>query len=311
MSIHNEVLFTVGMPVGDSVHVIRRRFVGSAGPRVAIVAGIRGDTPEGVRVAHAVAAILGEQHENIRGSVDVFPCVNPVAASRGVRRWPFFNRDLNRCFPGTANGPAPDHVAWTLVQSLRDFDQIIELRGAHPAFAEAPQAHVRAGEPESAELARHANVNVVWARTPGPAAPSTFAWQFARTIALEGGSGNCLTPSVGQALTEGVLNMLNVMGVLPDEALPFHWAAVTRPRVVTDAAVHRVRLEHAGLFLPKLDAWAEVEAGDTIGVLVSAGSGEEVEVVRSPVSGNLLAVREHPVVVPGSVVARVAERVDE
>lgn len=311
MSIHNDVLFSIGMPVGDAVRIVRRRFVGADGPRVAVVAGIRGDTPEGVRVAHAIAAVLGAQHENIRGTVEVFPCVNPVAASRGVRRWPFFNQDLNRCFPGSVDGPAPNQVAFKLVQELQSFDQIIELRGAHPAFAEAPQAHVRAGEAASAELALHANVNVVWARTPGPAAPSTFAWQFPRTIALEGGSGNRLTPSVGQALTEGVLNMLNVMGVLPDEALPFHWAAVTRPRLVGDAAVHRVRSEEGGLFLPRLSAWAEVEAGDAIGVLISAGTGEEVAVVRAPVSGNVLAVREHPVVVAGSVVARVAERVDE
>ena len=48
-------LIELEVPTGDVVPVLRRRFTGGPGRRVAIVAGIRGDTPEGIRVAYSVA----------------------------------------------------------------------------------------------------------------------------------------------------------------------------------------------------------------------------------------------------------------
>ncbi|MCB9791883.1 MAG: hypothetical protein H6741_04075 [Alphaproteobacteria bacterium] len=45
MSKHIETVFTAGMPTGDEVGVVRRRYQGEAGRRVAIVAGIRGTRP--------------------------------------------------------------------------------------------------------------------------------------------------------------------------------------------------------------------------------------------------------------------------
>jgi predicted deacylase len=256
-------------------------------------------------VAHIVASHLQEHHDKINGCVDVYPCVNPLAAHRGIRRWPFFDQDLNRRFPGRAGAHAPDQVAAKLVEDLQGVDQLIEVRGAHPAFTEALQAQVRDTDPEAMELARHANVEVVWSRTPGPAAPSTLVYQFARSIVLEGGTGNRLTAGVAESLANGVLNILNVKGVLPDEALPFHWAGVARPRVVGDALVQRVRAEVGGLFLPKLRPWSPVEKGQLIGEVVDPIGGRLLEEIRSPEEGRILALREQPVVLPGTMVARV------
>ena len=295
------------MPTGDRVDIVRRRFKGAEGPRVVLVAGIRGDAPEGIRVAHNVASVLSGCHDTLQGTVDIYPCVNPLAAHRGLRNWPFFDQDLNRRFPGRANAHAPDLVARTLVDDVQGASQVLEVRGAHSAFAEAPQAQVRAGDSEAAKLARSANVHVVWARTPGPAAPSTFAWQFPNTIVLEGGTGNRLTTQVATTLSNGVLNLLNVLGVLPDDALTFHWAGVNRPAVVGDDQVHRIRANLGGLFLPRHTPWESVEKDEPLGEVIDPISGALREVIVSPEGGRVLALREQPVVLPGSMVARVVE----
>ena len=192
-----------------------------------------------------------------------------------------------------------------LTEDVDGSDQVIELRGAHPAFTEATQAHVRHRDEDAIQLARGANVAVVWARSPGPAANATFAHQFPGTIVLEGGTGNRLTPGVGHDLTDGALNLLGQLGVVPEELLPFHWAGLQRPIVVTDDEVVRVRASRGGLFLPATSVWNEVEAGGRLGSVVDPVTGVDCEEVTSPVSGRLLAVREQPVVFPGSMVARV------
>jgi len=301
------VICSAGMPTGDRVDIVRRRFQAGEGPRVVLVAGIRGDAPEGIRVAHNVARVLGACHEQLCGTVDIYPCVNPLAAHRGLRNWPFFDQDLNRRFPGRANAHAPDLVARTLVDDVQGATQVLEVRGAHAAFAEAPQAQVRSGDSEAAKLARSANVHVVWSRAPGPAAPSTFAWQFPNTIVLEGGTGNRLTPEVATTLSNGVLNLLNVLGVLPDDALTFHWAGMSRPEVVGDEQVHRIRADVGGLFLPRHRPWDAVGEGESLGEVIDPISGAQLAEIPSPKAGRVLALREQPVVLPGSMVARVVE----
>lgn len=296
-------LVSVELATGDRTVVWRRTF-GQGEPRIAIVAGVRGDTPEGIRVAHTVCTELHKAAPRLRGTVEVFPCLNPLAAHLGLRRWPSFDLDLNRRFPGRADGHAPDQVAAALLHALTGTLQVIELRGAHPAFREETQAHVSADAPDAMERARHTNVAMVWCRTP-IRSEGTLAAHVPGLIQLEGGSGNRLYDRVGRELSDGVLNLLCRLGVLPDDDLPFHWAAIQRPRVVGDADVHRARAERGGLFMPVGRVGAEVEVGDPLGDVVDPASGEHHETVTAPVSGRLMALREQPVVYPGSLVARV------
>ncbi|MFZ5478506.1 MAG: succinylglutamate desuccinylase/aspartoacylase family protein [Myxococcota bacterium] len=305
MSESLEEICQIELPTGEEVGVVRRRFSGGPGPHVAIVAAVRGDTPEGTRVAHAVARHLRANHERLTGTVDVYPCVNPLAAHHGARNWPGFDLDLNRRFPGRPDGHAPDRVAYAMIQALRHADQVVELRGAHPAFREETQAHVRADSAVAIERAMHANVRVVWKRGSDIEGTGTLASQIPGMICLEGGRGNRLTEGVGNELCDGVLNLLVVLKVLPEDNLPFHWAAIQRPFVATDDDVVRVRATRGGLFLPLGKAWAEVQAGDPLGEVVDPIGGEAREAVVAPIAGRVLALREQPVVYPGSLVARI------
>ena len=60
-------IIEVELPSGDVLPVVRRRFQGSTpGPRVSIVAGIRGDAPEGIRVVHQVAELLESAEDHLK-----------------------------------------------------------------------------------------------------------------------------------------------------------------------------------------------------------------------------------------------------
>ncbi len=299
-----ETLIEIELPTGDAVRVCRRRFVGGEGPHVVIVAGVRGDTPEGTRVVHTVGRHLATVVDLLRGTVDLYPCVNPLAAHQGARNWPGFDLDLNRRFPGRADGHAPDQVAAALCEAMQPAAQIIEIRSAQPAFRQCPQARVRADRPTAVELAGRANVRCVWRYGTAPQ-PGSLDSVFPDMIGLEGGTGNRLTDGVGLELADGVLNVLSVLGVLPEDQLPFHWAAIQRPIVVDDSGMIDVRTTRGGFFLPTLAVWAEVAAGDLLGEVIEPISGEVREEVRAPLGGRLCAQREEPVVYPGNLVARI------
>jgi predicted deacylase len=92
---------------------------------------------------------------------------------------------------------------------------------------------------------------------------------------------------------------------LAEADLPFHWAALNRPVIVTDDQVFRVRAERSGLFLPEFGVWSEVGEGAVLGTVIDPESGGVLESILSPCAGRVMAVREHPVVYPGTMVARV------
>jgi predicted deacylase len=102
-----------------------------------------------------------------------------------------------------------------------------------------------------------------------------------------------------------VLSLISRVGILDEADLPFHWAGLSRPVQVTDAQVLRLRAQAGGLFLPYGEIWAEVGQGDLLGEVIDPSNGEIREEIRATASGHVMAMRDHPVVYPGSMVARV------
>ena len=295
-------IFEVEMPTGGSASIVRHRF-GSEHPRVAIVAGIRGDTPEGMRIALSLIQFLQIHEASLRGCVDVYPCVNPLASEQGSRLWPFFDVDLNRLFPGKENGHPPDRVAAALIEDIQACDYVIELRGARPFFQEITQALVRSDQ--AAQLALHLNVKVIWQRSPGPAAAKTLAYQFPHTIVLEGGVGNQLTDTVGRELTDGLLNFLAQVGIFPEADLPFSWVSMERPTLVTGSSIERVRVSRAGFFVPVTSLGAKIQAGSPIGSVLDIATGDIRETLFASATGTVMALRVQPIVSLGTMVARI------
>lgn len=299
-----ESLICIELPSGATVDVVRQVFGEKEGLRIVFVAGIRGDTPEGIRLAHRLGKFLSQHEDQLQGTVEIYPCVNPLAAEQGVRYWPFFNVDLNRLFPGKMDGHPPSQVAYRLVEEVKGADLVIELRGARPSFTEIPQALVREGDEKSSQIAQWGNVQLVWKRKPGLASKKTFAYQFPHTIVLEGGRGNQLTQTVGNIFYEGCLHILSRLEVLPEDLLPFPWMAIEEPVTLTDTSILRLRANRAGLFLPAVSIKDSLEQGDEIGTVIDPATGHIREVIRAPAQGRMVAIRNQPVVSAGVMVAR-------
>lgn len=85
---------------------------GPAGPTVLVQAGIHGDEIAGV---HALEELLEEGLRPARGRLLVIPCMNPPAYRARERAAPGpgdeRGLDLNRCFPGRADGAREERLA--------------------------------------------------------------------------------------------------------------------------------------------------------------------------------------------------------
>ena len=101
---------------------------GSGRPRIAVVGGIHGDEPAGVRIVERLAETIDT--ENCNGTVQLV-LANEPAIDRGVR---YTDTDLNRAFPGDSESDEYESaLATRLVALLSGADAVLALHTSHSA----------------------------------------------------------------------------------------------------------------------------------------------------------------------------------
>jgi hypothetical protein len=111
MQIRHDSILTLELPYRERLALRRTVFYGGHGPKVAVLAGVHGDELEGLYVCHRLAVWLQDlaatRPEALLGRVELFPAMNPLGLDTLKRLVPVYETDLNRNFPGHAEGPLP------------------------------------------------------------------------------------------------------------------------------------------------------------------------------------------------------------
>jgi len=128
---------------------------GTPGPCAAICAALHGDEVVGTGVVHRLAQQLPRALR--RGSVLLFPALNPPGLRLGARRLPGEERDLNRLLPGDARGDGGERAAsciWHELLSRRP-EAVLDLHADSPAcipYAILDRVLARQGRPARRRL---------------------------------------------------------------------------------------------------------------------------------------------------------------
>lgn len=135
---------------------------------------------------------------------------------------------------------------------------------------------------------------------------STLAWSLNSTgtpcLVVEMGVGMRLTIEYGDKLVAGILATMVNMGMLLEKA-----PSVGQPIVSTDGHVGFVNANQSGIFMPVVPHGCRIHRGQTLGVIADSLTGKVREELKSPTTGLLFTLREYPVVLEGSLIARVLE----
>ena len=290
----------------------------SPGPTVVIAGNVHGDEYTGVTAAHLLVERL--EGELVRGAVHVYPSLNPRGLRSGDRGIGPDGPDLNRRFPGSANGDFASQLALGIWEDLvaRRLDLLVDL---HADSAHAiPYAIVdRAVRSRGADRARMDARLLAHAEATGLTVlheyPDDLYLRFGLDHSLAGATVNHLgVPAVTiEAGPRGVVDMdavrvmVNaVFGVLagvgsvegafepdPSRRTGGPWRRTTGPRTT-----------RAGVLEPALACGALFDEGDLLG-RVRELEGRVVEEVRAPSQGILVSWVDGCWLEPGTVVATI------
>ena len=290
----------IPLPIDEHYMIKKQRLIsGDSETRICIVSGIHGDELEGQYVCYRLQEKLKELSGNWNGIVDIYPCLNPLGVDSITRKVPMFDLDMNRIFPGDAQG--------SMVEYVTGAELVIDIHASNIYLREIPQIRINERQKEKLlPMAKWLNMDYIWVHSASTVLESTFAYllneQWTPTLVVEMGVGMRLTPLYGDRLCDGIFNAMMHLGMMKIQKL-----SIKKPIISTDGQVHFLNASCSGLFVPFAHHENFVHKGDLIGRIVSPLNGTVKSEVLSPCDGLLFTLREYPIVNEGNLLGRLLE----
>jgi len=258
------------------------------GPNVLIMAGIHGCEYTSIDAALQLGRRLDPV--SVRGTVTVMPIVNPDAFfARSIYVHPEDRKNLNRCFPGQAEGSAAEQLAhWLFTNAIMPVDYVIDLHGGDMIESLVPfsiyyETGDAALDARAQAFACAFGIRYVVASTEEVPGSTYGAAAQAGKIAMiaEAGQQGILEPAASQTLQSGTENVLRLAGVLAGDVLP------TECTVLNTYDWYRAPFN--GLWYPEVQVGAYATVGERLGTIRNL-FGDIVETVTARTKGTLLFV---------------------
>lgn len=308
-----KTIASVGLPV-DEVLEIRKNRIAPENPtddmkRISIVTGIHGDELEGQYVCFELQRRIEQSRECLAGLVDIYPAMNPLGIDSITRGIPAFDLDMNRLFPGDADGSMMEQVVARIMEDVAGSDCVLDIHASNIYLTEIPQIRINELHQDVlVPMAKESNVDFIWVHGASTVLESTFAYSLNHigtpVLVVEMGVGMRITQEYGNQMVDGIFHLMNKMGIWLGEVKP-----VREPIISRDPEdVCYLNASVGGVFIPAVQHGAKLKKGEIIGRIVDPLVGKVLDEVRAPEEGMLFTIRDYPIVVEGSLMGRLLKK---
>ncbi len=268
------------------------------GPRLLLTGVVHGDELNGMGIIRQI--MFEEQLKPKCGTLICVPVVNMPAFESQSRYVPD-RRDLNRSFPGSANGSMASRIAEVVFRELiHNADYCIDLHTAAIQRTNYPNVRADMRNPEVRRLAKSFGCElIVTGRGPEGSLRRCACDHGVPTIILEAGEIWKIEPDVVEIGVSGVRSVMIELGMLNGEAdRPIYQTRV-------DKTIW-VRAQLGGLLWFHVAPGEVIEAGQPIATNASV-FGDGRAVLISPIDGVVLGMTTLPAVRPGEPICHIAQ----
>ncbi len=306
-----ETVMTAQMPVGLPIKIKKNRLepdtIQENMPRLSIVAGVHGDELQGQYICYELIRRIKEERENLKGIVDVYPCVAPMALEIRKRNAPGA-LDMNAMFPGSHHGHTIEYMAAEVIEDLKGSDFCIDIHSSDIFIRELPQIRV----PENAgkkvtELAQKSEIPVLWMNSNSSSVwEGSLAYSLRRkgipNLVIESGIALKIDYEYCKKVIDGIFRMMKELEVFEGEVSP-----TKKTVTVKKNDVEVIHCNTSGIFIPKIQIGSFVRENQVLGCIVRPILGAELEEVKSSCDGMIFSLREYPAVCEGELLARICK----
>ena len=280
--------------------------------RISIVSGIYGDEIQGQYVCYELIKRIRKDFKSLKGIVDVYPFVNPLALEAKTREIPGIELDMNEMFPGAKSGTMGEYVANCVLEDILSEEEgpstsfCLDVHGSNMYLHEILQIRLNDDVVEDVmPFATKLNTDMIWIHPSTQVRDGSLVYELNKrgipACVTESGYAYKIFPDYGDQLVDGILALMKSMDMW-DGDVP---ETTRRTSVYHDSQVSYINSESSGVFIPKAKVHDRVEAGMKIGTVIDVLTGSTEEVILAPRKGTISAIREYPAIEVGSILARI------
>jgi N-alpha-acetyl-L-2,4-diaminobutyrate deacetylase len=290
-----------------------------SGPTVLLMAGNHGDEyPGQVAILKLMRELSPDQ---VHGRLIMIPVLNIPASKAATRLSPLDGKNLNRCFPGRADGTVSEMIAHFCSTVLfPQADVVIDIHTGGRSTDFYPCAHMHL-VPDREQRRRMVEGTLAWntdfaflyTDIAGTGLlPVEAERQGKVVITTEMGGGEPISAAVHRTTQHGLRNVLIHLGLLGGREQTRADLGLPPTRWVQSLSRDDYRFApESGIYENLVDLGAAVASGQPVGQIhFIERPDREPAVVVAPTDGILIATRGPALVAQGDCVACIAHDVD-
>ncbi len=283
-------------PLSIPVRVIRGK---SNGPTLFVSAAMHGDELNGVETIRRL--LKSPQLKRLKGTLIAIPIVNVFGFNNGSRYLPD-RRDLNRSFPGSANGSLASQMANLFMKEIvTKCSHGIDLHTGAIHRTNYPQIRANLGDAATADFAEGFGATVtINSRLRDGSLRDAADEMNIPTLLFEGGEALRFDEFTIKSALQGILSAMRKIGMLTGKS-----SAKGAKNRYTAASSGWVRAPRSGVLRTIVKLGAYVEKGELLGE-ISNPFGEEAESAKATFNGVVIGRTNLPLVNRGDALFHLA-----
>ncbi|MCH9809496.1 MAG: succinylglutamate desuccinylase/aspartoacylase family protein [Alphaproteobacteria bacterium] len=284
-------------PVTLSVHVVHGR---RSGPTMFVSAAVHGDEVIGVEIVRRLLRTPGL--DKLQGTLLAVPIVNAFGFMNHSRYLPD-RRDLNRSFPGSAQGSLAARLANIFLQEIVVRSSVgIDLHSAAIHRTNLPQIRVSPGKPETMELATAFGAPFILTSGLREGSLRQAAAKNKIDILLyEAGEGLRFDENAVRTGVSGILRVMHHLGMISSRK-------VSKPKAppIQSRTSYWQRAPAGGLLRTYKTIGEEVSKGTVLGIVADPFGDSETE-IAADYGGLIIGRTNLPIINEGDGLFHIAK----
>jgi len=291
-----DILYSVKSPYRQSMDIVGYTF-GGGEKSCCVVGALRGNEIQQTAICAQLVDTLKHLEEKghmVNGkSVTVIPCANYYSMNTGKRFWTMDNTDINRMFPGYAQGETTQRIADGLFKKVKDYAYGIQMASFYEEGEFIPHVKMMDTDGFAAEKnegkgspLKSFGLPYGLIRKPRPYDTATlnYNWRLwkCQAFSLFAAYTDYIGKQSTQIAVNAILRFLTAVGVLN---LSLHPG--THTRILSEDTIQRAHTGSAGILKKHARVGDEVTAGELLCEIVHPLEGYTIERILSPTGGTV------------------------
>lgn len=308
-----DIVYTVKSPYRDDMHIMAYRF-GRGEKAACIVGPTRGNEIQQLYICSQIIKELARLEKTgailNNNEIMVIPTINQFSTNIEKRFWAMDKTDINRMFPGNAEGETTERIAAAVFEKVKGCNYGIQFSSFHTPGEFIPHVRMMDTGKQNVSLANLFGLPYVMIKNPQPVDRGTlnYCWQIEDTSAFSvyTPATSAIEEKTAKQAVSAVLRFLTRMGIIKYNCHSGYIATT-----IEEEQLMPIKTDVSGIYRPLKKAGDEVKFGEVLAEVVDPIEGEVISQIIAPSDGIIFFAHSKPLVIQNCIVYKMIRRLHE